>query len=314
MNAEDEIKEISRLIGQWINEIAIHDYNSLYDINKLSEGLSAELLNLVYGYSLVNLNDKTKNAVGIDLGDVTNKVAFQVTSRTDSFKIKKTLKNCMQQRLENTYSNGIKFFLLNIDVVNYKADFKKFYNKFNIEKDIITIEKLINDIRRICVSDIDKGYRIQKLLEKNIEKKEKSQIKPVSINRKKENTPSYLIKINNGHELMPYLVNSDTYSENYDETKNDKEVEMISRFLEDISDYFMIQDDISISTKMKFQVGMNDKIKELNEFGYWIFVAVENYLMEGGVAEVPLNYPVLHISFLRKNNSSIKQVRTDNKL
>jgi len=312
MNAEDEIKEISRLISQWITEIAIHGYNSLFDINKLSEGLSAELLNLVYGYNLVNLNDTTKNAVGLDLGDATNKVAFQVTSRTDSFKIKKTLNNCLKQRLENTYSNGIKFLLLNIGVIKYKSDFKNIYNKFNIEKDIITIEKLINDIRKICVSDIDKGKNILKLLEKNIKKEEKIEIKPVSIKRKKENIPSSLIKINNGRELMPYLVNSDTYSENYDETKNNKEVEMISSFLEDISDYFMIKDDISISTKMKFQVGMNDKIKELNKFGYWIFVAVENYLIEGGVVETPTNYPVLHISFLRNNNSSIKQVRIDN--
>ncbi|QDF03435.1 SMEK domain-containing protein [Myxococcus xanthus] len=62
------------------------------DLNGVLENFFRDVLNLVRGINLKNLNSERSNEPGLDLGDDAAKVAFQITSRSDAAKINITLK------------------------------------------------------------------------------------------------------------------------------------------------------------------------------------------------------------------------------
>ena len=72
-------------------------YEVLYDLNRYLEDFFKDILNIVYGYKLVNLNEERSNNPGLDLGDEAVKVAFQVTSTKSSDKVNTTLEKAAAQ-------------------------------------------------------------------------------------------------------------------------------------------------------------------------------------------------------------------------
>jgi hypothetical protein len=88
---EEESNRVLDLMTFWVSKIKAKNYQDLYDINRLSEDLALKLLNEIYNLNLENLNREKRNYPGIDLGDKTNKIAYQITSRDDPQKIKKSI-------------------------------------------------------------------------------------------------------------------------------------------------------------------------------------------------------------------------------
>lgn len=76
----------------WLkSKLELENAICLYNNNIGSEDFICGLLNLVYGYNLVNLNKYKKNYEGIDLGDLKNKIAVQVTTETKHKKVQDTI-------------------------------------------------------------------------------------------------------------------------------------------------------------------------------------------------------------------------------
>ncbi len=73
------------------------------DLNRVLEDFFKELLNVIYGASLRNLNQERINTPGLDLGDSTSswKRAYQVTSQADAAKVNKTLRKVTDEQLAN---------------------------------------------------------------------------------------------------------------------------------------------------------------------------------------------------------------------
>jgi hypothetical protein len=69
----------------------------LYDLNRYLEDFFKDILNIVFDYTLINLNEERSNNPGLDLGDEVAKVAFQITSTKTSEKINKTLEKAAAQ-------------------------------------------------------------------------------------------------------------------------------------------------------------------------------------------------------------------------
>jgi hypothetical protein len=91
-------------IGQIIDELTAVSQQvksraglQLFDLNRYLEDFFKDILNIVYGYKLINLNDERSNNPGLDLGDEVAKVAFQVTSSKTSGKVSETLKKAATQ-------------------------------------------------------------------------------------------------------------------------------------------------------------------------------------------------------------------------
>ncbi|MEW4278911.1 SMEK domain-containing protein [Priestia megaterium] len=166
MNQANDLKLVLQYLANWIAEITSKNIVYYYDINKISEGLAMNLLNEVYDLELINLNEIKTNHPGIDLGDATKSLlAYQITSRTDSAKIKETLEKFVKENYNKTYSNGVKFLILNFEDIKLgNTNYKKIYNKFNKKTDVITYKELVKKINDIFLKDEAKFNRIKNIL------------------------------------------------------------------------------------------------------------------------------------------------------
>lgn len=166
-----QIDAIIDLLTTWSKRIEFNNMLGYYDVNKTSEGLVFQLMNLTFGYKLTNLNREKSNYPGIDLGDTENKIAIQVTSRKDADKIRDNLKKFVDKKYNETYTNGIRFLILTMD--NTPISFSKnpptnIYPQFNVEKDIITFKDIIKKIDDIYDLDYPQFDNIKSLLEKEL--------------------------------------------------------------------------------------------------------------------------------------------------
>nr|CUV53974.1 conserved protein of unknown function [Ralstonia solanacearum] len=92
-------------IGQVIDELTAvsHQVQSraglqLYDLNRYLEDFLKDILNIVLGCKLKNLNEERSNNPGLDLGDESKGIAFQITSTKTSDKVNETLKKAADQQ------------------------------------------------------------------------------------------------------------------------------------------------------------------------------------------------------------------------
>ncbi|MDR6434326.1 SMEK domain-containing protein [Brucella pseudogrignonensis] len=79
----------------------------LTDINKRAEDFYREVLNIVVGLDLININIEEPNAAAIDLGDKKARIAIQVTSTKDISKIKSTFDKFIEKGLNASYDQLI---------------------------------------------------------------------------------------------------------------------------------------------------------------------------------------------------------------
>ncbi len=86
-NRELKIKLISEQLARL--EIQVRNVNAqnLCDLNSISENSICGILNLIFGYRLINLNSEKSNYVGIDLADSRNRISVQITSDKSKKKI-----------------------------------------------------------------------------------------------------------------------------------------------------------------------------------------------------------------------------------
>lgn len=171
MAAENDLKKVLGLLAVWIERIRANNAILLFDINKIAESFCLKLLNLVYGLELKDLNQEKANFPGLDLGDKENsKVAYQITSRTDTAKVISTLRTVVKKKYEQSFTGGIRFLILSH---GEKIKFPKIkpetiLSTFKADSDIIYIDEVYNEIKRIFDSDDILFLKIKKLVESDI--------------------------------------------------------------------------------------------------------------------------------------------------
>lgn len=143
MNREILIKEI-------IDELSILKYKieslaelNLYDANVIYEYHIKEILNILYDWELINSNQNNRNSPAIDLEDVENSIAVQVTSTSKKVKIQDTLSKFFSNNLDSSFRTLFVFILGNK---------QKCYSSFKI-KDEFTFDP---EIHILDLSDIKK--------------------------------------------------------------------------------------------------------------------------------------------------------------
>lgn len=81
------IDDLSALASQ----VKMRNAIGLTDLTVYAENFFRDVLNILLGASLVNLNSERSNAPGLDLGDKKLELAFQITSSATTAKVNKTL-------------------------------------------------------------------------------------------------------------------------------------------------------------------------------------------------------------------------------
>ncbi|MFP7486367.1 SMEK domain-containing protein [Priestia filamentosa] len=129
----------------------------LFDLNRYCEDFAKDLLNLIYGYKLVNLNDVRLNEPGIDLGDMQKKIAFQITSNKKTPKVIETLEKISDEH--KVHYNKFKILILGTKQKSYTIpeDLKSATN-FNDKDDIMDFQDLESKILSLSLEKIKGVY------------------------------------------------------------------------------------------------------------------------------------------------------------
>ena len=160
---EMEIKKIATNLSILKSYININTKLNLNDICIISEDFFCGLLNIIYGYKLINANVLEKNFKSIDLLDEDNKLVYQVTANDTPDKIRKTITSFIS-KFDSSYK--LKFIILadkkvfraNFDIPNgYEFDKK---NDIYFIEDFVDIIKINNKISEV-VSFINESFYIE---------------------------------------------------------------------------------------------------------------------------------------------------------
>lgn len=148
ISREIYLKNIADSLALLSKEVTMRNAINLYDINIIAEDFFPGLLNIVYGFGLINVNHLKKNAAAIDLCDSKNRLSIQVTSDNSSTKVKHTIKEFIENESYKKYDRLI--ILILTQKKNYTVDFDtegKFL--FDKKEDIWDIESIIKDINTL---------------------------------------------------------------------------------------------------------------------------------------------------------------------
>jgi hypothetical protein len=145
MNSSKQFDYIEEKLNLHATRVESRAKKNLLNLNIHSENFYKRLLNILYGWELVNANAEKQNAEGIDLKDEANKIIISVSSTATKEKIKSGMVKDHSQYTGFTF----KFLSISKSVKNLrdKAYIDNPHNlKFDPETDILDIEVLLKSI------------------------------------------------------------------------------------------------------------------------------------------------------------------------
>lgn len=179
-NRESIINSIISHFAVLKAEVNLRSKINLQDINIHAEQFYKILLNKIFGYSLENINIVDQNVAVIDLGDITNKIAIQVTSNNTKKKISETVNAFHTKELCKKYAT-LKILVIKDKIK--RTDIIELENfSFDMDKDIIDVNYVLKVISNI--DDLKKLEEIEKWLSEELVQKyylSKAQSKPNEI-------------------------------------------------------------------------------------------------------------------------------------
>ncbi|OOZ99818.1 hypothetical protein BHL51_12890 [Bacillus cereus] len=151
------IAEILDGLGQLSFALDTRGKLRLFDINTYCEDFTKDLMNIIYEYNLVNLNEEHLNEPGLDLGDVTKRIGVQVTTQKTSEKVNNTLRKITDD--QKTKYDKFLIVILGKKQSVYSAIDTILAEELKFsEKDIIDINDLEKDILSLPVERIKEVY------------------------------------------------------------------------------------------------------------------------------------------------------------
>jgi hypothetical protein len=139
---------------------------NLNDGNLMAENFTAGLLNIMFDWELINLNS-TRNVVGIDLGDYSNKIAIQVTRDNSRKKIEETIKKFFDHRHDETFDQLYIFILATKKQYRNLFKTQTFSNKIVAKENILDFKDIIALIKNLSIDNLGK---IENFLNKELYK------------------------------------------------------------------------------------------------------------------------------------------------
>lgn len=137
---------------------------NLLDLNIHSETFFADLLNMLLGYQLINLNIFKQNIEGIDLIDKKNKIIAQVSSTCTKQKVETSLK----KKIFDDYK-GFRFKFVSISKNAEKLRKQDFDNPYGAlflpKEDIIDIASIVNIVLGM---PIDKQKQVYEFIKEEL--------------------------------------------------------------------------------------------------------------------------------------------------
>lgn len=124
------------------------------DLNLILEDFFKDVLNIIHGTNLANLNQERSNNPGLDLGDKGRKIAYQITSRNKADKFKETFSSLTREQLA-TYSEIYILLIGPVRTTPSVSDIKKGRRTFN-KSNVLTIDQLCKSAVDMQVDDLQR--------------------------------------------------------------------------------------------------------------------------------------------------------------
>jgi hypothetical protein len=164
------IKRIADNLAFSSKATAMENVLGLFDSNRVAQDFFKGLFALVFKYKNLEELDKLNDTVtypAIDLGDIKERIAFQITTKGDSNKIKNTITKFIKYRLYESYDRLI-IFIIGENTISHRTKFNT-ENKFVFDsaRDIWDDIYLIKEINKLDV--IDDLQQIEEFLKKNLD-------------------------------------------------------------------------------------------------------------------------------------------------
>ena len=135
-----------------------------YNIDRYLENVIAKLLNEIYGYELININEEKENYPGIDLRDKVNRIAVQVTADNSIAKINHTIDTFInsKENMKKDYDRLVIFFIKKNKLKYNSTKLDTQGMKFNLDEDVMDFETLYKEIEGYCNDKLCKVLEILK--------------------------------------------------------------------------------------------------------------------------------------------------------
>ena len=133
---------------------------NILDVHMHSENFYRDFINLLYGWSLENANNRLQNVEAIDLIDDSKKLIVQISATATKVKIEKSLN---KKTIEKYAQKGYKFKFVSIAENADQLRKQKYNNLYNIafepQNDIFDISSLEKDILDLQLDKLETVYQ-----------------------------------------------------------------------------------------------------------------------------------------------------------
>lgn len=283
MNLEKSLKRVSELMAWFVVQIEADNAMGLLDKNRIAEDVITPIFSEVYGYSnLKNLNQSGENFPGIDLGDKTKQVAFQISSNANSTKVKETLESFVNHKHYEHYKHLVIYDITTKQRSYIGTGWDEIIDgrfTFSKENDIRDYKDLLATIRHF---DLDKIQRIEAILERHFSDAERVPVSEL-INKhlakqlareknSKKYIPDIFVEVADVKDSARYFAHPVLFFQKIVDEVNRLNLEEVNVFLQKVSlqpiePYwqFPTSSDINISNLERHIVTLRESLSKLKD-------------------------------------------------
>jgi hypothetical protein len=164
MNREIFLSKIKQSFARFKYEVEISNGASQYDINIHSENVLIPLLNALFEANFRNANYESKNADSVDLIDLENRVAVQVTSTSKAAKIEHTISQFVKYKRYEQFDH-LYIYIISEKQNSYKRDYLDLVDNkftFNLTECVFDHTDIYTKIQGL--TNLSRIAQIEKLL------------------------------------------------------------------------------------------------------------------------------------------------------
>ena len=131
---------------------------------------------------------------------------------------------------------------------------------------------------------------------------------PVRIRRVKQNIPAFLSRLTTGKEVLDLVSNAAASLFDHEDLKSQEEVDLVGGFLQLLQDWGDLSSDLEAGESVQIAFNLTKSLQELEDLGFFVFGGREVRLLEGGNQTMPVDWPIVIIRVLHKENGEIINV------
>ncbi len=133
---------------------------------------------------------------------------------------------------------------------------------------------------------------------------------PISVRDPNAAKPIAFRHIDTGKELMRIASHKHAIHHDSPDPRSEEEAELMGAFVQSITDYNDIWDDIGPNGQMQAEFSITNDIAHLRDAGLAVYAAARNHVLEGGVGGSS-PWPVAYLVIRRSDDDTIKDNSTD---